>query len=51
MLLKELFISAFWVQNVGQSWVKIDKECCFKTNRLTTNSVFPKEKFLTAIVS
>ena len=45
MLLKELFIWAFWDQNVGPGWVKNSKKG-FRTSHLTSNPVFPKNKFL-----
>ena len=46
MLLKELFMWAFWGQNVGPGWVKNGKKGCFHTSHLTTNSGFPKNKVL-----
>ena len=46
MLLKELNIWAFWVQNVGPGWVKNGKKGCFHTSHLTINPVSPKNKVL-----
>ena len=46
MLLKELNIWAFWIQNVGPGWVKNGKKGCFHTSHLTINPVSPKNKVL-----
>ena len=46
MLLKELFIWAFWSQNVGPDWVKNVKKVCLHTIHLTANPALPKIKVL-----
>ena len=46
MLLKELFIWAFWGQNMGSDWIKNGRKGCFQTSQLTSNPVFIKSKVL-----
>ena len=51
IVFKEFRIWAFGAQTVGPGWVKNGKKGCFHISHFTTNPVFPKTKFLTAIVS
>ena len=51
MLVKELFILAFWGQNVCPGWVKDGKKVVLITPILLPSQFFLKTEFLTAIAS
>ena len=51
MLVKELFILAFWGRNVCPGWVKNSKKVVLITPILLPSQFFLKTEFLTAIVS